>query len=112
MAEPQRQIEAANGQALKLPAVTLRNLAQRLTPNPAFTVHGTLQMILDGVEKIDNEALARAVCHMTDRLHGQDTGPMTDEQWMAEDPRIREQLLLHVSIFKRALRAMTEEDSS
>lgn len=108
MADQQRAIEVANGQAPKLPAVTLRNLAQRLTPNPALTVDGTLQMILDGVEKLDDDLLARAVCRMTDRLHGRDTGLISDEQWDAEESTIKQQLLLHVGVFKSALREMTK----
>jgi hypothetical protein len=99
---------------VKLPPVTLRQLAIRLTPNPALTVDGTLQIILDGVEKLDEELLARTLGYVVAKNpddfdgsgQGMDVEPMTDEQWAAADPLSKHQLLLTAKAVKIALRMM------
>jgi hypothetical protein len=99
---------AFNGQAVKPPPVTLRNLAMRLTPNPALTVDGTLQIILDGIEKIDDEALARALAQANARQAGLDAPPITDEDWRGGDIHSKLQLLQAAKALKQALRQMGE----
>ena len=87
--------------------VTLRDLAQRLTPNPALTVDGTLQIILSGIEKLDDELLARTFCWLANRLADRDSGPITDEQWAAEDLNLKVQLMQNVQVLKAAFREMS-----
>lgn len=96
-------IAIANGAEIKWP-VTLRNLAQRLTPNPALTVDGTLQMILSGIDNIDDEALARALAHVNARQAGLDAGPITDEQWRDGGLEAKMALILAARALKQALR--------
>lgn len=88
--------------------VTLRDLAVRLTPNPAMTVEGTLQMILDGIERIDDEALARSLAHMNARQAGLAAEPLTDEQWRSGDIQSKLNLIRAARSLKEALREMVK----
>jgi hypothetical protein len=101
-------IEAANGETPKPPAVTLRDLAVRLTPNPALTVEGTLQMILSGIDNLPDEALARTLGHVGARLAGLDADPVSDEQWRAADVKLKLQLMQNARAMKIALREMAQ----
>lgn len=87
---------------------TLFDLAVRLTPNPALTVHGTLEIILDAIEKIDNEALARALACINARRSGLDAGELTDEQWKAGGINEKLVLINAASALKEALRLMAK----
>lgn len=101
-------IEAANGIAPTPPAITLRDLAARLTPNPARTIDGTLQILLDGIDKIDNEALARALGHVGARESGLDAQPLTDEEWSAAPFEAKLRLMHSSKLLKLALREMAK----
>jgi hypothetical protein len=99
----------ANGHAILAPRVTLRHLAARLTPNPALTVDGTLQVILDGIDKLDEEELARSIARANKGQQiGGDPGPISDEQWSAADPAVKERLLEAAEAMKIGLRLMAE----
>jgi hypothetical protein len=82
----------------------LRDLAERLTPNPARTVEGTLAVLLDGIDKLDDEWLARALAHVNARTEGLDAAPLTDEQWKAGDIHSKVALLRAARSLKQALR--------
>lgn len=84
----------------------LRALAIRLTPNPARTVDGTLEVILDGIDRIDEIKLARALGYASARQQGLDVGPLSDAAWAAADPEIRRQLIYNAGAMKVALRLM------
>jgi hypothetical protein len=94
----------------------LQDLAARLTPNPALTVAGTLAMILDGIDRLDDEQLARTLGYVVARNPGDfdesgkamDVEPMTDEQWLNADPVSKRQLILTAKAVKIALRHMTQ----
>lgn len=105
MSEMVGQIAEANGVEAKLPPVTLRDLAARLTPNPALTVDGTLQVILDGIDRIDDEALARGLALANARQAGLDAGPISDEQWRAGDIQSKLNLIRAARSLKEALRS-------
>jgi hypothetical protein len=93
----------------------LQDLAERLTPNPAFTAAGTLAILLDGIDRIDDEALARTLGYVVAKNpgdfdgsgQGRDVEPLTDEQWAEADPLSKGQLLLTAKAVKIALRMMT-----
>ena len=85
---------------------TLRDLAARLTPNPARTVDGTLQVILDGIDRIDENDLARTIGHVSARLAGLDAPLLTPEEWEEASESAKLQLLLNAQIMKIALRQM------
>jgi hypothetical protein len=87
---------------------TLFDLAARLTPNPAMTVAGTLSVILDGIDRIDDEALARALACANARQAGLDAPPITDEQWRAGDIHSKLELIRAATALKEALRMMSE----
>lgn len=98
-----------NGAAILAPPATLRSLAQRLTPNPALTVEGTLQIILDGIDRIDATALARSIARANKAEQiGGDPGPITDEHWLAAEPAVRHRLMEAASAMKLGLRMMAE----
>lgn len=90
----------------------LLELARRLTPNPALTPHGTLAVILDGIDRLDDEQLARALGYIVarnpDNFDGSgkamDVEPMTDEQWLTANPQSKHQLILTAKAVKLALR--------
>lgn len=105
-----RAIEAANGQAHEAPkpaSKTLRDLAARLTPNPARTIDGTLQIILSGIDNIDDETLARSLAHMNARAAGLDAGPISDEQWAKAEIGPKLDLLRAARSLKLALREIS-----
>lgn len=85
----------------------LRPLAQRLTPNPAISVEGTLAIILDGIDKLDEEKLARALGYISAREQGLDVQPMTDIEWEAADLDVKLQLAYSARALKIALRTMS-----
>lgn len=92
----------------------LRGLAARLTPNPALTTGGTLQIILDGIDRLDEDHLARTLGYVVAKNpddfdgsgQGRDVEPLTDEQWAEADPLSKRQLLLTAKAMKIALRIM------
>jgi hypothetical protein len=93
----------------------LHALAERLTPNPALSVAGTLAMILDGIDRIDDEQLARTLGYVVAKNpgdfdgsgQGRDVEPLTDEQWAHADILSKAQLMLTAKAVKLALRIMT-----
>jgi hypothetical protein len=108
MNEPESKPKA-NGAAILMPPVTLRNLAVRLTPNPALTVDGTLQVILDGIDRLNDELLARSIARANKGQQiGGDPGPLTDEQWEGADPAVKGRLLEAAEAMKIGLRLMAE----
>jgi hypothetical protein len=86
----------------------LRSLAARLTPNPARTVAGTLAIILDGIDRIPDETLARAIGHVQARDGGLDVGPLTDEMWQSADINVKLLLIKAAKAMKESLRRMSE----
>lgn len=84
----------------------LRGLAMRLTPNPALTVDGTLAIILDAIDRIPDEDLARALAHQNARALGMDAGPISDEAWRDGDIQSRLALIGAAKALKAALRVM------
>lgn len=100
-------ITEANGVAPKPPRVTLRDLAARLTPNPALTIDGTLQIILSGIDNIDDEDLARALARANLAFElGGDPGPLSDEDWNGGEIVAKLQLIRGAKALKQALRMM------
>ena len=88
------------------PRPSLRDLAIRLTPNPARTVEGTLQVILDGIDRIDDNSLARSIAHASARMSGLDARLLTEEEWAVAEPENKRKLLFNTQIMKMALRQM------
>lgn len=89
-------------------ASALRDLAARLSPNPALSVEGTLAIILDGIDRLDDEALARSLGHVGARQAGLDALPLSDEQWAKADPATKQMLIHSARALKLALREMSK----
>jgi hypothetical protein len=102
--EPCRMAELPPQQS----ASALRDLAVRLTPNPALSVEGTLAIILDGIDRLDDEMLARSLGHVGARQAGLDAQPLSDEQWAAADPATKQMLIHSARALKLALREMSK----
>jgi hypothetical protein len=83
----------------------LLELAIRLTPNPARTAAGTLAVIIDGIDRLDTEKLARALGFVI-AAQELECAPITDEQWAEADPAAKQQLILSAMALKNALRVM------
>jgi hypothetical protein len=103
-------IEAANGVTPEPPRpTTLRDLAARLTPNPALTIDGTLQILLSGIDNIADEDLARALaCANASHLAGGQLPPLTDDEWKAGGIEEKLMLIRAAKALKHALRLMAE----
>jgi hypothetical protein len=87
----------------------LLDLAERLTPNPALTAAGTLAIILDAIDKIDSDDLARKLAQINRRKEfGFDEGPPTEEQWRSADLKAKVQLIHAAQCLKEALREATK----
>lgn len=87
------------------PGNALQQLAERLTPNPALTSAGTLAIILDGIDKIDEQQLARSLAFVNARdTQGMAVAPITDEQWRDGDIKSKMHLLTSARNLKAALR--------
>jgi hypothetical protein len=83
----------------------LVELAERLTPNPALTPAGTLAIILDAIDKIDDQWLARTLAFVNARdVQGLAASPVTDEQWADGDLQSKIRLLQAARNLKAALR--------
>ena len=85
---------------------SLRDLAIRLTPNPARTVEGTLAVIIDAIDRLDEESLARALGHVGARMQGLDAQPLTDERWAGADEQVKRSLMHNSVALKLALKEM------
>lgn len=86
----------------------LEDLAARLYPNPAKTAAGTLAIILDGIDRLDDEKLARTLAMVGARQAGLDAGPLSDEAWAAGDIQQKLKLFQAVQGLKQALREMAK----
>jgi hypothetical protein len=82
----------------------LNDLAKRLHKNPALTANGTLAIILDGIDRIPDEWLARSLAHVNARQQGLAVSPLSDEDWAKGDLQAKVRLLQAARSLKEALR--------
>lgn len=87
------------------PGNAMLRLAERLTPNPALTPAGTLGIILEEIDNIDDQWLARTLAFVNARdVQGFAAQPLTDEQWREGDLQSKLRLLQAARNLKAALR--------
>lgn len=87
----------------------LRQLAIRLTPNPARTVEGTMAIIADGIARIDDEEIARLLGFASAREQGLDVAPLSDADWELADPDVKLQLIYSAKALKAVLKLLAED---